>query len=239
LSDRVPLVRRLREGLLAALFPADCLLCAGILPWRQRGGVCLPCWEAIPWTPGTRLWRRGPLRAVLWGGDYEGEIRRLIQVFKFEGMESLGPALALAALDRSRALLLNGPLRPDLALAVPLHWSRRLRRGYNQSEILARALARAVALPVVPGLLGRPRAAGRQIRLGRGDRLRALDGVFRARPTRRTGPPGRRRLLSLRGRVVLLVDDVMTTGATLEACAGALRGAGAAAVIGFVVARTP
>lgn len=239
MSDRVPLLRRVREGLLAGLFPADCLLCAGILPWRQRGGVCLPCWEAIPWTPGTRLSRRGPLRAVLWGGDYSGDIRRLIQVFKFEGMEALGPALALSALDRSRALLLGGSLRPDLVLAVPLHWTRQWRRGYNQSEILAEALASAVGLPVVPGLLRRPRAAGRQIGLGRTDRLEALNGVFRARPSRMAGPPGSRRLLSLRGRVVLLVDDVTTTGATLEACAVALRGAGASAVVGFVVARTP
>ena len=232
MKKKVPLPRRLLEGLLAGVFPADCLLCADLLPWRQRGGVCLPCWDAIPWAPGIRRSSRGALRAVFWAAEYDGAVRRLIQVFKFEGMEALGPALALEAARRARPLVRESPLRPDLALAVPLHWRRRLRRGYNQAEILGRAVAREISVPWATGLLRRPRAAGRQLGLGRRDRLRAMAGVFRARRSGRRGEV-------LSGRTVLLVDDVMTTGATLEACAAALRTAGAAAVVGLVVARTP
>ena len=234
-----PWPRRLLEGLLAGLFPADCLLCAGVLPWRQRGGVCLPCWDAIPWSPGIRRMSRGALRSVLWAAEYNGAVRRLIQAFKFEGMEALGPALAIEAARRARPLVQEGPLRPDLTLAVPLHWRRRLRRGYNQAEVLARAVSREISVPCAAGLLRRPRAGGRQLGLGRRDRLRSMSGVFRARRSAPFFSPGGRRGETLRGRTVLLVDDVLTTGATLEACAAALKAAGAAAVVGLVVARTP
>jgi ComF family protein len=239
LKDGPVPARRLLEGLLAGLLPADCLLCAEVLPWRQRGGVCLPCWDHIPWAPGLRLSSGGPLRAVLWAADYDGEVRRLIQAFKFAGMETLGPSLAVAAAARIRPFLQSGPLRPDLTIAVPLHWRRRLRRGYNQAEVLARVVSREMSLPLARGLLGRPRAGGRQLGRGRRERLRAMDGLFHARRTRSFRLPGRGPGPSLHGRTVLLVDDVMTTGATLEACAAALRAAGAAAVAGFVVARTP
>ncbi|MGH9750070.1 MAG: ComF family protein, partial [Candidatus Polarisedimenticolia bacterium] len=117
--------------------------------------------------------------------------------------------------------------RCDVVVPVPLHFWRRYRRGFNQSQILAQALARHLGLPVAPRLLARPRAGRRQVGLGRAERLRALAGCFVA-------PAGK-----TRGLRVLLVDDVMTTGATLQACAAALRRAGAASVLGCVVARTP
>ena len=224
-------VRRLFAGALAALFPADCLLCAGMLPWRQEGSVCLPCWDRIPWTPGYRPapGRGMALHGVAWAADYEGAARRLIHGFKFEGMDYLGRPLGRAA--AARLLPLLGALPPcDLVAPVPLHPFRRLRRGFNQSRILAAAFAAGLGRPLAPGLLRRAVIGRRQVGLGRPERLTALQGAFRV--------PVRSRA-SLAGARVLLVDDVMTTGATLAACAGALREAGAGSVLGCVVARTP
>jgi len=215
---------RLAAALLPALFPADCVLCGGALPLRHEGGVCVSCWSALPWRPGGAP-RRGPLRAVVWSADYEGAIRSLVHELKFADRDELAPPLGRAMAARLGPLI--RPHGPDLVVPVPLHFWRRYRRGYNQAERLARPLARALRLPLDRRALLRPRPGRRQLGLSRRDRLRSLSECFRARGAR------------VRGRVILLVDDVVTTGATLEGCARALLGAGARRVIGCVLARTP
>ena len=216
--------RRLLETLLAAIFPADCCLCARALPWRQEGGVCIPCWMSLPWTPGYRP-GPGPLHAVIWAADYEGALRRLVRGLKFEDMDYLAGPLGREMAARL-APVLRG-LGPDLVVAVPMHWWRRYRRGFNQAALLARSIARHGRLPLGTRVLRRRRAGRRQLGLSRRERLRSLAGCYAAR-----GAP-------LKGRTVLLVDDVTTTGATLEACARVLLRAGAARVVGCVLARTP
>ena len=215
---------RFVEALVPALFPADCLVCERVLPLRQEGGVCPSCWESLPWLPGYRP-RRGPLQALLWAADYEGALRRLIHGLKFGDMDYLGPALGRRMVSRLASLIFAE--RPDLVVPVPLHFWRRYRRGYNQAERLARAIARSTLLPLDTGALRRRRAGRRQLGLSRRERLRSFAGCFVARPGRS------------RGRTILLVDYVVTTGATLEACARALLAAGARRVVGCVLARTP
>ncbi len=229
-----PPARRLFEACLAALWPADCLLCRAALPWRQEGGVCIPCWGRLPWAPGVRL-RRGARRILLWGADYSGPFRTLIHLLKFGGIDYLAPPLGDAAHRHLAAILDAGILpRPDCVVPVPLHWTRRARRGYNQAEGLARSFSRRRSIPLIGGFLSRIRAGPGQVGLGRLERRRALDGCFRAR--RRVFVGLRRQALD--GMTVLLVDDVVTTGATLEACATALLAAGAAGVVACAVART-
>jgi ComF family protein len=232
-------VRAVAHAILECLWPADCLLCGGWLPWRQRGGACPDCWDALPRAPGVRRFHRGPLLAVAWAGDYGGGLRRLVHALKFEKFDPLGAPLGAHAATQVRPLLAAAIARgaipaPDLVVPVPLHWTRRWRRGFNQSLLLAQGLAAEMQLPLAAGFLVRRRRGRRQIGLRRRDRLVALTGVFSARraPRPRLGRSG------LAGRTILLVDDVTTTGATLEACAAALRRAGARAVVGCVVART-
>jgi ComF family protein len=235
---------RLLEAALEALFPADCFLCDRTLPWRQRGSVCLRCWDRIPWAPGIRP-RDDRLRGILWAADYDGSVRRLILGLKFEGMDYLGRHLGEETAARLAPLLKTWPgpglPRPDLVVPVPLHWWRRYRRGYNQALLIARPIARRLGLPLATDLLARVGAGRRQVGLSRRERALSLDGCYRARGAfRPRGPDGRaRRSQGTAGRTILLVDDVVTTGATLEACARALLLAGARAVVGCVVARTP
>jgi ComF family protein len=233
--------RRVAEFVLEGLLPADCLLCAGWLPWRQEGGVCPGCWERLHWAPGSRRPRRGPLAAVAWAADYGGDIRHLVHLLKFERFDPVGIPLGRAA---ARRLPRHSPCRdddlirdgaggdrlPPIVVPVPLHWTRRWRRGYNPAALLACGVARELALPILSGALVRRRRGRHQVGLGRRDRLATLAGVFAARPSATR---------HLRGRPVLLVDDVVTTGATLEACATALRAAGASRVVGLGIARTP
>jgi ComF family protein len=144
-----------------------------------------------------------------------------VRALKFGRAEHLGEALA----EILAARCLDFAERVDVVTPVPLAWTRLVVRGYNQAEAIARPLARALTRPCRPLLRRRPRP--RQALLSRDERRRNLRGAFAARARL---PAGTR---------VLLVDDVMTTGATLLAAAAALRHAGAASVHAAVVARTP
>lgn len=111
---------------------------------------------------------------------------------------------------------------------VPLHFSRLFTRGFNQAAVIARSVARAHGLAYAPRALVRVKRTPAQAALSRSERAKNLEGAFQAR-----NPP------ALRGKAVLLVDDVFTTGATAAACARTLRDAGAADVRVFTLARTP
>jgi ComF family protein len=154
---------------------------------------------------------------------YESPLDAVILALKFRRLDYLGRHLA-----QELAAAFGGELHAaDLVVPVPLHWTRRVARGFDQAERIAVPLAARLGLPVA-GALRRRRATGAQARLGRAARLTNLTGAFRVDRAR-----------SVAGRRVLLVDDVATTGATLEAAAGALRAAGAAEVLAVTAARTP
>lgn len=153
---------------------------------------------------------------------FEGVVRQAIHHLKYRNVRALAAPLAelLAAYLRQR------PLPGQVVVPVPLHGKRLRERGYNQSALLATGLAERVRLPVAGSHLVRLRQATPQARTASvRERRENVAGVFACRNT------------DLRDMEVLLVDDVATSGATLEACATALKAAGAAAVWGVTVAR--
>lgn len=193
-----------------------CRVCGGP---RGAGGAGAD--DRCPACRGSR--RRYDRLIVPW--TFEAPLSAVLHALKFRQLDALGGELA-------RELLAWIPPLPalDLVVPVPLHWRRRLRRGYNQAESIARPLARAAGLPFARGL-ARSRATPPQTTLDRRRRTANLRGAFRhARPLGAGGRPPRR---------VLLVDDVVTTGSTLDAAAAALRAAGVSRVVALAVARTP
>jgi len=154
-------------------------------------------------------------------GSYEGALRELIHLYKYKRVQTLSKPLAEFV---AAALPLDE--RFDAVTAVPLHWRKQWQRGFNQSELLARAIARRRGIPVVRAL-GRTRFTQTQAGLSNTDRRKNVAAAFRCRRAAQT----------LRGRRVLLIDDVMTTGSTAAACARALKQAGAARVVLATVAR--
>lgn len=153
-------------------------------------------------------------------GAYEGALRELIHLFKYGGMRPLAKPLGemlASAIPRDQSF--------DCVVPVPLHWRRRLGRGFNQSELLAEAVARRYAVPVV-NAARRRKATAVQAGLSNAGRRQNVAGAFEVR---------RRSLVA--GRRVLVVDDVMTTGATASACAAALKRAGARQVAVLTLAR--
>ena len=152
---------------------------------------------------------------------YEGPIEPAVQRFKYEGWRRLAGPLALLLAER---LMVEG-LAGSWAVAVPLHPARQRQRGFNQSELLARDLRKRLALGQPPGSLIRTRATPPQVGHDRLWRLENVKGAF--------AWLGK----DLGGKPLLVVDDVATTGATLEACAAALKAGGSGPVIGVSVAR--
>jgi ComF family protein len=238
--------QRLLDRLAHALLPAPCLGCGRPLPAAGAPlSLCALCRAALAPLPREACavclrplaahalpedYRCGACRQrppafdrllALW--SYRPPLDAVVRGLKFGRLDYLGRHLA-EAMAAGLAPRLAGC---DRVVPVPLHWRRRLARGYNQAERIARPLARRLGLPCVQAL-ARRRATPPQSLLGREERLANLRRAFHVpRPER------------VRGLHVLLVDDVATTGATLEAAAAALRKAGAAAVTALVAGRTP
>jgi ComF family protein len=200
------------------LFPRTCAGC-GADPWP----FCETCVEALeplgpPWcrrcgrpmavtVDSCRDCPPPPVTSARAAFAYRGPAREAVHRLKFSGWRGVGEALA-------RAVAALGPPPADAVTWVPLAARRRAERGFDQARVLARALARELDLPA-RGYIRRLRATGSQARRTRAERLEAMQGVFVPIP-RRPAPA-----------CLLLVDDVLTTGATASACAAALVEAGA------------
>jgi ComF family protein len=235
---------RLWRGLVELVFPAACAGCgravaneAALCPRcdahlpRLAPGGCRLCQSRpapAPVCPSCLL-RASGLEACLAAAPFGGEVARWIHRFKYPpvGLGGLdpGPAAVVCALVREAASQAPGPA--GLVVPVPLHAARLRARGFNPAAVLARSLARAWQLPLDPCALRRVRDTPSQTGLDRRQRARNVADAFRIR--RRGGLPGR----------VWLVDDVVTTGSTLEEAARALRSGGVQRVVGLCAARTP
>ena len=165
-----------------------------------------------------------PLLQLDWCAPFSGSVRSALHAIKYGGEQRLAEPLG-AAVARRWARVGVGA---DLVTHVPVHAERARIRGYDQAELIARAAARHLGLPYA-SLLARERATIAQFDLDRGDRAANVAGAFAARNGHASIEPA--------GRWVLLVDDVVTTGATLAACAEALERAGALGTSAITVAR--
>ncbi|HWQ12343.1 MAG TPA: ComF family protein [Roseiflexaceae bacterium] len=209
--------RSLLEALLALLFP-DC--CAGC---RKVGALlCAACRAALRPYPGGLRNQPASLAAVQIVYLFDGPLRAAVHQLKYRRVRRMARPLGeLLAAD-----LAARPLPFAAVAAVPLHATRLAERGFNQAEELAAEVARAWGCTLIGAGLARTRATGQQARLDARGRAENVRGAFvwvGKRP-----PP----------RQVLLVDDVLTTGATMGACADALRDAGAEEVYGLALARS-
>jgi ComF family protein len=240
-------VGRIGRAVLDALLPPQCLTCD--TPVAEPGHFCAGCFTATHFITEPHCRRCGvPFAHALEGGvericpqcrdmpppwgqaraalRYDIHSRRVILPLKHGDRTELARALA-PMMARAGAVLLA---EADLLVPVPLHRRRLRARRYNQSALLAQQLHRLTELPVCVDALIRLRATPPLGTLSAEQRARAVDGVFALRP-------GRDSLI--RGRRILLIDDVLTSGATAGACARVLLAAGAARVDVLTAARVP
>ncbi len=171
-----------------------------------------------------------PLLQLEWCAPFTGLIRNALHELKYAGEKRLAVPLGAAIAKRWRRAGAGG----DLLVPVPVHADRARSRGYDQAELIARAAARELGLPCA-AILERARATIAQFDLDRTARATNVEGAFRLRPRETRG--GQLDPRPLTGRWIILVDDVVTTGATLGACAEPLIDAGAIGVSAVTVAR--
>jgi ComF family protein len=242
------ILRDALDALAAVLFPAPCRICGETLQTASRIPLCEAClgsFERIaepmcrccgrPFASPVAAQTLPPLcrlcRAGLYAFDrarsfaiYDDVLAGAIVLLKYEEVTRLGHWFA-ARLGEIIARSEEN-FRADVVVPVPLHPDRQRERGYNQAELIARPLAERRGLKFGALLLQRTKPRPPQLVLSRSEHWKSVRGAYATRPGVRVD--------NLR---VLLVDDVMTTGATLDACARALRKAGASSVMGLTVAR--
>ena len=240
-----PSLRKISGRLFSLIFPDQCRICSQPLQDVSRIPVCPSCLakpkpldaeyfcvqcrapfrSVFPLDDEGRcaLCRRG-LRgfdAAYSFGFYEDELRELIHLFKYGRVQTLAKPLGgllASALPRERSF--------DVIVPMPLYWRKRWQRGFNQAALLARAISRRTNVPVI-NALRRVKDTAAQAGLTNAKRRLNVSGAFRAKTT-----------TVLSGKKVLLIDDVMTTGATAASCARALKAAGASQVTLLTLART-
>ena len=218
------------DDLLSLLFPQSCYACDGPMA-RGEKYICTKCSVKLPYTDvhvhgataqnplQRRFWGKVPVRFAFAYLHFmpKGRVQRLLHKLKYRGAKELGEHLG----QRHGSLLSEHhyPAQFDLVVPVPLHKYKLRRRGYNQAESFAKGLADAMQLPHKGDLIYRAVDTSTQTTKSRFDRWQNVEQVFQVPKPE-----------LVQGKRVLLVDDVMTTGATLEACAVALLAAGAAEV---------
>jgi ComF family protein len=211
-----------RCGVCSATGTLLCQRCRGALP-RAQLPRCDRCWQPVANDLCPRCEAYGSISAVVRSPYvYSAGAKRLVTGLKYAGLHSLAPAMGALMAERWR----EEAREVDAVTAVPLHPRRERERGFNQSALLARQVAASLGLPYVPSLVRRRRRTAPQARTRDEDERRAnVYGAFE--PVAGVSPAKR----------VLLIDDVTTTGATLDACATALLDGGAECVYGlaFVV----
>ncbi len=244
--EKLQALKRLASHVLNALLPPQCPSCSDLV--EEAGMLCGDCWKQVDFlTPpmcsacglpfafevegeagdvlcGACVRDRPPYdraRAVMVYGDFS---RKLVLAFKHADRTDTAPGLARWMARMGRELISDA----DVITPVALHWTRLFQRRYNQAALLAGVLGRETGVPVVQDLLIRKRKTPPQGRLGAAGRRRNLKGAFRINA---------KHLETVKDKRVLLVDDVLTTGATASASAVVLLRAGAKAVDVLTLAR--
>jgi ComF family protein len=239
------------DGLVDWLYPPRCRGCAGRILGRDREYFCADCWKAIQLVSHPLCQLCGRPYPDAGGGDHtcgvcierpprfaaarawacypreeqeEHPLRTVVQKYKYGRKVSLGKPLGRLMAQGCAEFL--SEFRADLVVPVPLHPKRLRWRGFNQSLLLARQVSRVYGVPVDPFVLQRGRDTAAQTQLPEEDRRRNVRGAFAIHPEK-----------SVKGQTILLVDDVYTSGATVNECSRTLKSGGAKEVYVLTLAR--
>ncbi|MBU0493967.1 MAG: ComF family protein [Chloroflexi bacterium] len=196
--------------------PPMCELCGNPLPTAARPASPRLCARCQAHRPG--------FNGLHFVAYFEGPLRQAVHRLKYQGCWAAARPLGQLMAATCQENAVSG----DLLIPVPLHARRQRERGYNQAALLAQAVGQLTGMPVYPAALVRQRATQSQVQLNAQERQGNVRGAFSVAPA----APAQ-----LSGRTVVLVDDVCTTGATLDACATVLRQAGATSVWALTLGR--
>lgn len=243
------MLKSLIHSLLNFVFPPFCASCHQKILEQKGGLICEGCWASLErWTPrscqrcGAQLaekdeptipllcprclipdWACNDIRAI---GPFQSPIADAIHLLKYSDRRSVVKKLSLYM---EQSLSQAGHYQAaDLILAVPLHPARKRERGYNQAQLLAQALGRLLDKPCPENIIARARHTQTQTKLNKQQRLENVKDIFTVKKPE-----------TVKGKTVILIDDVLTTGATIGSCARTLLNAGASQVLALTAAAAP
>lgn len=237
-------VRTLLSSLVNVVFPPVCLHCRRLSPEGLTGGICSGCWAAIrTWEDGQCQrcgqptaeagslcqhclipnWGCGDIRTI---GPFEAPLSDAIHMLKYSDAKSV--SRQLGTMMAERVVGDQKYNKADMILAVPLHSARKRERGYNQAQLLAEQLGKALDIPAPEGLIARGKHTKSQTTLNKEQRHKNVEGIFVVQNPAR-----------IKDRTIILVDDVLTTGATIGTCGQSLLAAGAREVLAYTAAAAP
>lgn len=215
------------------IFPPKCIFCSELLGYKVEMEICSKCFNKIPLItdhlafveefmhgtdPGS-TWFDG----VFCVCEYSGIIKEAIMRYKYFGKYSYYRAFANLMADMLKTMINVAEF--DIIISVPLHKQRERRRGYNQSLLISKELGKIIGIPDKSGLLTRLRYTDTQSLLHKNERYLNVKGAFKVTNEK-----------EVEGKVILLIDDVLTTGYTLNECSRMLKKAGAREVYAAVIA---
>lgn len=200
-------------------FPTVCEACGNLL-FRNEDTLCTRCLSGLPKT-NFHNYRDNPVMEVFWGRlklesasaflyySKAGKVQNMIHAFKYRGKRDVGLVLG----EMFAADLKSSPFFQtiDTIIPVPLHWTKQKKRGYNQSEIIGRGMAKQMHARLQTDVLIRKYATDTQTKKSRSERVENVEGKFELQHTEK-----------IIGKHLLLIDDIITTGSTMEACANLL-----------------
>ncbi|MGC4037869.1 MAG: phosphoribosyltransferase family protein [Chitinophagaceae bacterium] len=216
--SKLVFVNEIKDSFLHFLFPHVCEGCGSDL-LNKESSLCLHCLTELPAT-GFAMHPGNPVEKIFWGRmnlhsaaaayyfSKESLIQELTHKFKYKGDKELGLQLGRLL---GKYLALSGRFNADALVPLPLFADKERKRGYNQATILCEGVSEVLKIPVLKNIIIRPRHTETQTRKGRLERWENIEGKFISRDEQR-----------IQNKHLLLIDDVITTGATLEACGSEL-----------------
>lgn len=215
-------LKEIKESLLHLLFPHICAGCGSDLLSRESV-LCMRCMHALPETNFER-YAGNPVEKIFWGRlplysatarfyfNRESLVQQLMHLFKYKGNKDLGLQLGKLMGEQLKS---NRRFEADALVPLPLFPAKEKRRGYNQSAVLCEGISQITGIPVLNNVITRPQHTETQTKKGRIGRWKNIEGKFLLQQPELVA-----------NRRILLVDDVITTGATLESCGSELLKAG-------------
>jgi len=209
------------NGIIKLIFPPRCIFCNELTALEEGVDICPTCYKKIPFTAGTSI--RMDVKTlfcdkIIWVCEYSGIVKHSLIKFKFHNKPSYYRAFARLLAEKVKKM--TNCAEFDIIISVPLHKQRENARGYNQALLISKAVGRELGIPEKSGLLVRVKNTDSQSHLSKVERQVNVKDAFEVRNA-----------MLVKDRTILLIDDVLTTGNTLNECGRLLKQAGAKKVV--------
>lgn len=209
------------KKLMQIIYPSKCIFCDKDLEFNKQIDICSECYKKLTFADNSKS-EKSYVDEVYSAVEYKGEVKKAIKRFKYQNKAYLFRTFARLILNNIE----KNNIKADIIVSIPLHMDREVERGYNQSELIAKELSKNMKIKYSNKILKREKTTAHLAKCNKKERKHMIEGVFKV-----IAPD------IIKDKVVIVVDDVYTTGATINECGKVLKLGGAKKVIAITVAK--